>query len=214
MTSVDFVARHTTTVSLRDGTRIMLRPVVPEDKAVLADGFARLSEGSRYRRFMVGLNRLTAEMLKYLTEIDYVNHFAWAALDMDAAGTRGAGVARYVRLKEDPQTAEAAVTVADEYQGRGLGTILLEALTAAAIESGVVRFRSYVLADNHPMIDILKSLGSRFAVDSPGVLRSEIDLPATVEKIEDTTLYRMLRAAARGEIGVVPRSNSGPAGPT
>lgn len=212
MTSLDFVTRHTTAVRLRDDTRLLLRPIVPEDKAMLLDGFERLSRASRYRRFMTGMDRLTEDMLRYLTEIDYVDHFAWAAIADDEPGRPGVGVARYIRLRDDRQTAEAAITVVDEYQGRGVGTVLLEALTAMALENEIIRFRSFVLVENQPMIELLRSLGSRFAVDSPGVLRSEIDLPATADAVRESVLFRMLRAAARGEIGVVPGSSS--SGPT
>jgi len=138
----EFVRRRTTEVALRDGTRVRLRPILPEDKAVLVEGFRRLSPESRYRRFMAPIQELTDDELRYLTEIDYVDHFAWLALDLEQPGHPGIGVGRYVRIPEEPDVAEAAVTVVDDYyQGRGVGTLLLEALGAVALENGIRRFR-------------------------------------------------------------------------
>ena len=131
MVDEEFVRRHSTDAVLRDGTRVRIRPIVPEDKALLVAGFERLSPESRYRRFMAQVDRLTDEQLVYLTEIDYHDHYALMALDLDHGP--GIGVARYVRLRGEPEVAEAAVTVIDDYQGRGLGHLLLQAIGAAAL---------------------------------------------------------------------------------
>jgi GNAT superfamily N-acetyltransferase len=200
MVESDFIAQRTTDLTMGDGSRVRLRPIVPEDKAMLADGFAHLSEESRYRRFAGAVSKLTPAVLRYLTEIDYTNHFAWVAFSLDEPGRPGLGVARYVRLRDEPAIAEAAVAVADHFHGRGLGTLLLEALGAVALENGISAFRAFVLADNTPMLDILNNMGARFAVDSPGQLRADIDLPEQMEKLKQTSLYATLRAAARGEI--------------
>jgi hypothetical protein len=102
----EFVHRRTTEVTLRDGTSVLLRPIVPEDKALLVEGFRRLSPESRYRRFMAPIEELTADQLRFLTEIDYVDHFAWMALDLGAAGHPRVGVSRYVRIPEETEVAE------------------------------------------------------------------------------------------------------------
>jgi GNAT superfamily N-acetyltransferase len=193
-----FVRKRTTEVSLRDGTRVRLRPVVPEDKALLTAGFERLSPESRFRRFMVPITELSAEQLSSLTEVDYVNHFAWMAISLNEPGCPGVGVARYIRRPEEPDVAEAAVTVLDEYQGRGLGTLLLEALGAVALENGISRFRGYVLETNRPMLDLLEALGGAVGHDSPGLARIEMDLPRRAEGLRGSPLYEVLRAVARG----------------
>jgi GNAT superfamily N-acetyltransferase len=199
VTEEAFIRRHTTEVALRDGALVRLRPIVPEDKAVLVAGFRRLSPESRYRRFMSRIEELSAEQLTYLTEIDYVDHFAWLAQSLDEASTPGVGVSRYVRVPEEPEVAEAAVTVIDDYQGRGLGTLLLEALGAVALEKGIKRFRGYALEANRPMRDLLEALGARTEHDSPGVLRVEMDLPARAEELRGSPLSDVLRAVARGD---------------
>jgi GNAT superfamily N-acetyltransferase len=207
VSSVDaeFVRRRTTEVALRDGSRVRLRPILPEDKALLVEGFRRLSPESRYRRFMAPIQELTEEHLRHLTEIDYVDHFAWLALDLDEPAHPGIGVARYVRIPEEPDVAEAAVTVIDDYQGRGVGTLLLEALGAVALENGIRRFRGYALEDNRAIRDVLEPMGATTAHDSPGLLRIEVDLPARAEELKGSLLGEVLRIVARGDGPVLLR---------
>jgi GNAT superfamily N-acetyltransferase len=193
----EFIARRTTEVTLRDGTPVLLRPILPEDKAELLDGFRRLSPQSRYRRFLSPVDELTEEQLRDLTEVDYVDHFAWVAFDLGATGGPGIGVARYVRVPGEPEVAEAAVTVVDDYQGRGLGTLLLEALGAVALENGITRFRGYALEENRAILEVLEGLGASTAHDSPGVVRVEIDLRAG--ETPGSPLREVLRILARGD---------------
>lgn len=199
-----FIASRSTTLTLRDGSEILLRPIVPGDKEALTAAFERLSEASRYRRFFGGIKRLSPSLLKTLTEIDYVDHFAWVAIDTADDGTEGKGVARYVRDPEDRLAAEAAVTVVDDWHGRGLGTLLLEALGAAALENGIKTFRSYVLGSNTEMLDILEHAGAKIRSDSPGVVCAEVDLPEQLAKIRDCPLYETLKAAASGAFTPLP----------
>jgi hypothetical protein len=103
-------------VTLRDGARVTVRPIRPQDAAALRAGFERLSEQSRYRRFLSPMQDLSGSMLRYLTEVDHHDHEALIAVG--AEGTL-VGVARSVRSHGDPQVAEAAVTVADDWQGVG-----------------------------------------------------------------------------------------------
>src|SRR3954469_12422372 len=98
------------TVKLSDGTELLVRPISPADKALLAAGLTRLSETSIQRRFLGPKPRLTSSELRYLTEVDGHDHFAIVAVD--AAGDIVA-VARWVRDHDDPLSAEAAIVVAD-----------------------------------------------------------------------------------------------------
>jgi GNAT superfamily N-acetyltransferase len=186
--------------SLRDGTPVLVRPIRPDDKDLVRRGFDRLSPASRYQRFLAPVDELTEAELKYLTEIDYLDHFAWAALRADRVD-EGMGVARYIRLKDEPEIAEAAVTVVDEYQGRGLGTLLLALLGAAALAAGIRFFRAYVLAENVPMRDLLDSLGARTEFDSPGLVR--FDVPLDPQLLPDSPAGRVLKAVARHLVGPI-----------
>jgi GNAT superfamily N-acetyltransferase len=185
--------------ALRDGTRIAVRPVLPEDKQRLRDGFARLSAESRYRRFLTALDQLSDEQVRYLTEVDYVDHMAWVALDPSRPDHPGIGVARYVRLPDDPAVAEAAVTVLDDYQGRGVGTILLRLLAGSALEHGIHSFRGYVLAANDPMVEILRGLGATVANEGP-LLRVDVPIPASPEELPDTPTGRVFKSVAKRQL--------------
>jgi RimJ/RimL family protein N-acetyltransferase len=191
---------------LRDGTPVLVRPVRPNDKELLRQGFDRLSPASRYRRFLAPVDELSEAELRYLTEIDYVDHFAWAAVRADRPG-EGIGVARYIRLKEEPEVAEAAVTVIDEYQGKGLGTLLLALLGAAAVAAGIRTFRAYVLEGNVPMRDLLETLGARTEFDSPGVVRFDVPLDPGI--LPESPAGNVLRAVAQHVVGPIAFPNPG-----
>ncbi|MDP8955921.1 MAG: GNAT family N-acetyltransferase [Actinomycetota bacterium] len=185
---------------LRDGTPVLVRPVRPDDRGVIRNGFARLSPESRYFRFMTPMSSLSEGHLDYLTKLDFVDHVAWLAIRPDHPD-EGLGVARYVRTKEDPTIAEAAVTVIDDYQGRGLGTLLLALLATVARAAGVRTFRAFVVQHNARMRNLLEQLGARTALDSPGLLRMDVDLDP--EDLPDSPPARVLRAAAQRLLGPV-----------
>jgi RimJ/RimL family protein N-acetyltransferase len=201
----DFVRRHTVDVTVRDGGHIRLRPVLPEDKDRLVAGLQRLSPQSRYRRFLSPVNELSPRTLAYLTEIDFHDHFAWGALDLDQPDQPGVGVARYVRLADDPEAAEAAVAVVDDHQGRGIGTLLLEVLTFTAVEHGIRRLVASALADNAAVQDLLEDLGVRPRWDpEAGALVIEAPVPTDDAESRHGEVYDLLRAAARGAVQIEP----------
>ena len=158
------------------GDEVLIRPIRPDDKARLLDAFERLSPESRYRRFLFPIRRLPAAQLRYLTEVDHHAHEALQGVD--PLTDEGVGVARFVRSPGDPTVAEVAVTVVDDWQGRGLGTALLHDLAARAREEGIERFSGSVLAENEPMIELLRGLGDvRTTGCDHGVVELLIDLP-------------------------------------
>jgi RimJ/RimL family protein N-acetyltransferase len=143
---------------LRDGSQVLIRPIQGADAPLLADGFARLSLRSRQMRFLAPKAELSAAELRYLTEVDHHDHEALGAVD-HAAG-RGVGVARYVRSAEDAQSAEIAVTVVDEWQGRGLGTELVTQLSERALAEGIGRFTGLAAADNAAVARLARNIGA------------------------------------------------------
>ena len=134
-------------VRLSNGTDVVIRPIRPGDKALLADGVARLSPHTARMRFLAPKNRLTEAEQRYLTEIDYVDHYALVAVRADDPG-RMAGVGRWIRDAARPDVAEIAILVADDLQGQGLGIALGEALGDAARARGIARFTGIMLAEN------------------------------------------------------------------
>lgn len=162
-------------VRLRDGSAIVVRPIRADDKAALAAGFASLSEQSRYQRFMTAINELSASELRYLTEVDHHDHEALIAFASGAG--EPAGVARFVRL-EDAVSAEAAVTVVDDWQGRGVGTALCGLLADRARAEGIERFTALLLAGNDQMFDLLATLGpAEVTSRESGTVQVEVELP-------------------------------------
>ena len=132
---------------LADGAPIYIRTIRPDDKYLLADGLTRLSFESRYKRFLAPKNRFTLDELRYLTEIDGIDHVAYVALRGDAPKELVA-VGRLVRSKSYPQAAEIAVTVCDEWQRRGIGKLLGDHLAMAARDRGIRYLTGTMAADN------------------------------------------------------------------
>ncbi len=157
-------------VLLRDGTPLLLRPIRPEDAEMELEFVRRLSETSRYLRFMNALRELSPAMLARFTQIDYDRDMAFIALQMGDVPGRQVGVVRYVS-NPDGSSCEFAMAVADTWQGKGLGTILLTVLIEAALESSLEVMVGYVLAHNHKMLDLCDGLGFSIADDpaDPGV---------------------------------------------
>jgi GNAT superfamily N-acetyltransferase len=187
-------------VELRDGSSVEIRPLGPEDKAGLAAGFERLSELSRYRRFLSPTSRLTSEQLAYLTEVDHRDHEALVAID--PSGRHGLAIARYIRSEENRREAEAAVAVADDWQRRGLGTILLRELAVRALEQGISCFRGLVLKDNDAVRHLLETLGEvREREADEDTIEVALQIPDRSPAGEhDRALAGWVRAAATGAL--------------
>ena len=183
---------------LRDGTPVHIRPIEPEDREAILEGFEALSEESRYRRFFSPVPRLTASQLTYLTEVDHHNHEALIARSEEREPM---GVARYVRVDPESDAAEVAVTVVDRWQGRGLGTLLLERLAERARDEGIGRFTATALATNNDIIDLLKNLGTAETTPAAGgLVEMRVALPP--ETHAESPLRGMLRKAAAGRLWV------------
>ncbi|HWE14858.1 MAG TPA: GNAT family N-acetyltransferase [Solirubrobacteraceae bacterium] len=161
------------TVQLRDGTRVLIRPIEPDDRTALAEGFQRLSPESRYRRFFAPVRGLSERDLDYLTRVDHHAHEALVAVE-ETTG-EGVGVARYVQT--GPDVAEPAIVVADDWQGRGAGAQLLGALGNRAREEGIRRFEAPVLAYNEDAIHLLERLGHTTSAQQGLELELKVDLP-------------------------------------
>jgi RimJ/RimL family protein N-acetyltransferase len=144
----------------RDGTRIAFRHIRPDDKGRLAEALGRLSPQSRHRRFLMPKPRFSSAELRYLTEIDGFDHVAVVAVLADDPDVF-VGVGRFVRLREDPETAEVAVVVGDALQGQGLGRALGRRLADEALENGVRRFTATLLGENVAAHRLLASISAR-----------------------------------------------------
>jgi GNAT superfamily N-acetyltransferase len=186
-------------IKLHDGSQVMLRPLAPGDREGIRRAFDRLSPESRYRRFFVSLRELSDGLLDVLTDVDHDNHEA--VVGFDPRSGEIVGVARYVRMPEQPERAEASVAVVDDWQGRGLGRELLERLVTRAREEGVSRFVAFIQADNRRAVEVMSHLGPTTTSSRGDLVELEIELPKHGIGLP---LATALRAAAGALLEVQP----------
>jgi protein lysine acetyltransferase len=160
-------------VTLRDGTAAALRPIFPGDQYELLRGERLFSADTRYMRFFAAVD-MTPALARYLAEVDYVDHFAWVAVDSAAVPVGGA---TYVRSVSDRALADISFLIEDEFQGRGLGTLLMGAVAIAARRNGISRFCADVLAENAPMRAILAHAGIKWQPAQAGVVHGHAAVP-------------------------------------
>ncbi len=181
--------------TLQDGFRVLVRPIVSEDRDLLIKGVQQMSLESRYRRFMMPIRTLSDYQLRVLTDLDYRDHMAWGAVAADNPYEVPVGSSRYRRLQDEPDVAEAAVVVIDAYQRRGIGSLLLKNLTRSAVANGIRAFRGYVLKDNLPVQRMLEATHAT-VVDEGDCLRFDVPLPAPGEEREEGPLETAFKAIA------------------
>jgi GNAT superfamily N-acetyltransferase len=174
-------------VELREGIKVHVRPIVPEDEPLLHEAVAAMSERTVYFRFFSPLKRLSDAMAHRLAVVDYNNRFALVATTHKGVGGSGdvreriVGVARYDRAA-GTDIAEVAVAVIDEFQRRGLGAVLLGILAHVASDHGITGFSLIVLPENRQMLGLLRKMGwIHQARLTGGVYEISFDLPAVEE---------------------------------
>jgi acyl-CoA synthetase (NDP forming)/GNAT superfamily N-acetyltransferase len=192
----NYPARWESDVILSDGSTMHIRPIRPTDGAGIEALHQRLSPETIYFRFFTPLSKLSAKMLDRFINVDYVERLAL----IGQLGDDIIAVARYERLSstwEGGPEAEVAFLVDDAHQGKGIGTVMLEHLTGAAKQAGIVRFVADTLAENQRMLRVFHDAGyndERHFAD--GVVRVAFGIDPT-EKSEAASHERERRAAAR-----------------
>jgi GNAT superfamily N-acetyltransferase len=142
--------------------------------------------------------RLTDSMLTFLTSVAGFNHRAWGAVIDEPGGPIGAGVVRWVRSRKDPAVADMAVTVIDDYQGRGLGGLLLDVAVLDAFAHGVERFEGVVLGENVSSRRMLARGGATLAPDGGGVMTFTLPLRSRVERLRHSPLPALIARQKTG----------------
>lgn len=164
---------------LNDGTRALAWELRPSDREAVREGFEKLSEETRFHRFLAAVPHLTDTMLDHLVdEVDGVDHVALALVVLDEEGNGvPAGIARIIRYSEDPEAADVAVTVMDEFQRRGVATALLAELMRRR-PAGIKRLVTTVTADNEASLAMLRRLGPTVTEPAgPNRLDVVVELP-------------------------------------
>jgi RimJ/RimL family protein N-acetyltransferase len=164
--------------TLNNGETVYLRLLSPLDGELLEQGFQKLSEESRYQRFMTNLESLPERYVEHLVDVDNDDHLAVAALRRDEVGreVEGVGVARYFRDRNNPKRAEIAVTVIDDVHGTGLGTLLFGVCGAAAWERGIHTLHAEVLPENRSMQRLAERFGGFKGSSDSGLQTWEIEI--------------------------------------
>ncbi|MGA9754662.1 MAG: GNAT family N-acetyltransferase, partial [Desulfobaccales bacterium] len=152
---------------LRDGTPVLLRPMKPEDEPLVSDFLGKCSEETIFFRYFKLIKKWTHEMLIRFTQNDYDRELGLMAIGQPPGPEIMMGVSRMV-MTTDRSMAEFAVIVADPWQGKGLGPKLVERITEIAREQGVKRLQGDVLAQNQPMLEMVKRLGFTLRKDIEG----------------------------------------------
>lgn len=169
------------THALADGTRVSFRPLRPDDRDALHEAFRALSPSSRYSRFLRPIGDLSDDALDHLTHVDGKDHVALVATreSLDLKDERGVAIGRFIRLpqKEKRRVAEVAITVADDMQGRGLGTMMLRALADEARTRDIDAFEAEMLAEHRTLPRLLR-LGAKIVSRDPGVVLVDVPLDA------------------------------------
>jgi RimJ/RimL family protein N-acetyltransferase len=161
------------------GVDLVVRPIAATDGPELAAAFERLSEQTRYQRFFTGKRRLSGAELTRLTVVDHHDHEALVAVQPGTG--RIVAVARFIRSVRQPEAAEIAVTVADEWQRRGLGGALVRRLAERARDEGLMRFTADVLTGNRAVFALLRRLGSARRLLEGSTTAISVDLVAELD---------------------------------
>jgi acetyl coenzyme A synthetase (ADP forming)-like protein len=202
--SAAYPAHREADVVLRDGSTARIRPVRPDDAPAVSALFEGLSEESRWLRFFSGAYD-SSMVVRWATEVDYERRFGLVVcVGPDQRVVAHAG---WERLRDRPDKAEVALAIADAFQGRGLGTILLGQLAEAASSAGVTLFDAEVLPQNHQMLQVLRDAGMPLKVRSlPGVVMAELPTSLSPEALDRFERREQLAARAALDAVLAPRS--------
>ncbi len=173
----------------------------PDDAPALGRAYANLGEQSRYRRFFTVMPELPEATLKAAVEVDHVDHQALVAVPL--LSTEIVGECRFIRLPDQPDTAEVGVTVVDAWQRRGLGPALLARLSEHALVAGIEYFIAEILAENRTVLALLPGLGQVETESRGPVVTARVELGEPSHQAHPD-LLDLLTAAARGDIVGLP----------
>nr|QGJ83561.1 hypothetical protein [Opalinidae sp.] len=192
-----FLSKHSVVITAPDLEELLLRPIIPSDKEIMVNSVMFASPLSLFLRFMHPIKRLSPDQLEYLSNIDYINHFAFGIIQNKMPRSRGVAVARYIRDSEEPDLAEWAVIVCDDYQNKSIGSALLYALSVVAVKHGIKRFGAVVHPTNLKILNGLKKLNAIKAVRY-GSTYHIFDLPVYPEFVKNPKIRELVEIAANG----------------
>jgi RimJ/RimL family protein N-acetyltransferase len=168
-------AKYSAVEHTRDGRKIEIRALKPEDRTALLDAVGRTSSQSLYRRFFGAKRHFSEKEVAFFVNVDFVGHVALVAVVEEGGHAVIAAGGRYI--VQQPGSAEVAFAVTDQYQGQGIGAALLRHLTAIARDAGLKEFTAEVLPENVPMLKVFEKSGLRMnAKRKPDVVHVTLQL--------------------------------------
>lgn len=177
---------------IKDNTYLCFKTLEKTDKSHLEEGFRRLSQRSIFHRFFGFMKELPESQIQELLNTDQENHVAWTAFDIVNGEPYGIGLGRFKRSKTNPEEAELALTIIDEYQSKGVGTVLLGIMYAMGIRLGIKVFTGIILADQTRFIRRFKELGAELT-RIRGEYEMRLPIFADLDQIPKTRYSRVLR---------------------
>lgn len=174
---------------LKDGRWVCLRTIRPSDEQRIRDGIEAMSDRARYLRFFSAFRSPPDSIVKRLSAVDGHDHIGWGAILLDGQEYPPIAAAHAVRLDDRPGTGELAVAVLDDYQGQGVGRMLIAAVLGDCVEEDLQRLEMQVLGENRPAVELLLGLGAEVAQIDGSVTTFCLDAAATLAR---------LRAAPQG----------------
>jgi RimJ/RimL family protein N-acetyltransferase len=182
-------------VPLADGLTIRLRPGLSSDSSALATGLAAMSPESLRRRFFsVGMP--PESVVRYLLDVNYIDHFAWVAIDGSDPESPPVGSARFIRSRVDHSEADIGIGLIDRMQGRGIGTLLMEALGVAAAVAGIEHFTADVLRENSAMRQLLRRPSTTWTSGERGVVHAVTEVREYGGSLDDDVRERLTAVAS------------------
>ncbi len=181
---------------MKDGTVVYFKPLEKSDREKVIDGFKKLSAQTIYKRFFGYLKELSDDQLDKLLDTNSRDHIAWGAFDFKGDEPFGIGVGRFWRSAEHPNEAELALTVIDDYQGKGVGTVLLCTLYCLASMMDIDMFTGNILSDNMDVIRRFSELGAELKLrDSEYLMR--LPVHKNPEQLPDTKYANLMKTVSK-----------------
>lgn len=175
---------------LKDGTPVSIHTLQPEDEPCIIMHFRKLSDQSRYFRFLNAVKCLPRDTLLRLMDVDPVNQVALCMFTESTTAPCGVGIARYIRDRNNPTQAEIAIVIMDDFQNRGAGTILLQTLIQRAHRNGIKTLTGISLPENLRLQRLIRKFGAGIRFDGQ-LLHISIDVSSQNNLLHSAAQYRV-----------------------
>ncbi|NNC72947.1 MAG: GNAT family N-acetyltransferase [Sphingomonadaceae bacterium] len=170
---------------LGDGAQICLRPVRPSDESAIEQGIRDLSDKSRYLRFFSSFESAPPTVIQRLSDVDGFEHIAWGAVMTGEEGSPPVGAAHATRHSDDPEAADFAIAVLDDYHHRGIARMLVAALFLDCRNARLARLKFDILYGNKAAATLAKSFGAHASSEPGAVMSYDLDIDEALARLKE-----------------------------